>query len=62
MIANNDECIDGKVVALHLRYLNDGYKFMSYQIYYIIEETEQERTTTANWRINYDFLEFILLY
>ncbi len=35
LIRDNDECIEGKVVAIHPRYLNDGYKSMPYQLFYI---------------------------
>lgn len=35
LIRDNDECIEGKVVAINPKYLFDGYKSMPYQLYYI---------------------------
>lgn len=35
LIADNDESIEGKVVAINPKYLFDGYKSMPYQLYYI---------------------------
>ncbi len=35
LIRDNDECIEGKVVAIDPRYLFDGYKSLPYQLFYI---------------------------
>ncbi len=35
LIRDNDECIEGKVVAIAPRYLFDGYKSLPYQLFYI---------------------------
>ncbi len=35
LIRDNDECIEGKFVAIDPRYLFDGYKSLPYQLFYI---------------------------
>lgn len=35
LIADRDECIEGKVVAINPSYLFDGYKSLPYQLFYV---------------------------